>query len=625
MSIDLLGIEPRCEQESSAATIDVGDLLVAYLEQLKVEYVFGIPGGAIEPLYNALARSARRGGPRAIIARHETGAAFMADAYARNTGKLGVCCSTTGPGATNMITGVASSYENSTPLLVITPQTALNKFGRKAMQESGDTGIDLVGMYQFCTRFSSLVSHVEQFEHKLVSAIMTAFSSPSGPTHISIPSDIFNAKLSVEGPSYSLAELLHRPMVQDELAVDQLVNLLAASKKTVFVLGVGAREAAGQVIDVARMMKATILATPDGKSFISPYHPQFRGVIGFAGHSSANEALTDPAVDTVVVVGASLGEFTSNAWDTGAVLNDRLIHVDEQEANFTRSPMAKLHVRGRAAGIFENVIARLVEREKKRKVITLVDGHRQKQPSMGDGEQQADPEIMHFELDDPRKIYDDSIPIKPQWLMHQLTQIFPVNTRYLADTGNNLAWAIHYLNPFDRRVGQRRLLSRWDSEQHRYDYGRRQRSNALFQVCAEFCSMGWSPGSAIGTALANPGEPVVCIVGDGSFLMSGNEITVALQEKLPVIFLILNDTSLGMVKHGQMLNESESIGHHLPNIHFASLAEAMGVPGYRVTTPKELKALNVDVICHRAGPTLIEVIIDPDEVPPIATRIKGMK
>ena len=110
--------------------VELGDLLVSYLEQLGVEYVFGIPGGAIEPLYNALARSERRGGPRAIVARHETGAAFMAEGYAIKTGKLGVCCATTGPGATNMITGVASAYENNVPLLVITAQTALANFGK---------------------------------------------------------------------------------------------------------------------------------------------------------------------------------------------------------------------------------------------------------------------------------------------------------------------------------------------------------------------------------------------------------------------------------------------------------------------------------------------------------------
>ena len=138
---------------------EYGDLLVSYLEQLGVEYVFGIPGGAIEPFYNALARSERRGGPRAVIARHETGAAFMADGYARNTGKLGVVCSTTGPGATNMVTGVASAYENHVPMLVITAQTAISSFGRGAFQDSSGDGVDIVNIYQSITRYNSLVSH----------------------------------------------------------------------------------------------------------------------------------------------------------------------------------------------------------------------------------------------------------------------------------------------------------------------------------------------------------------------------------------------------------------------------------------------------------------------------------
>lgn len=624
MSADVIGLDQHRDDQQQTMPVEVGDMLVSYLEQLKVEYVFGIPGGAIEPLFNALARSARRGGPRPIIARHETSAAFMADAYARNSGKLGVCCSTTGPGATNMITGVSSSYENNTPLLVITPQTAQNKFGRKAMQESGDTGVNVVGMYQFCTRYNSLVSHVEQFEHKLISAIMTAIRSPGGPVHLSIPADIFYAQLP-HGPSHDISNVLRQPVLLDEFAVTEFCKILGESRKVVFVLGVGAKEAASQIIDVACLLNAPILATPDGKSFISPYHPLFRGVIGFAGHSSANKALNDPAVDTVVVVGASLGEFTSNAWDKGTLLNERLVHVDESETNLMRSPMAKLHVRGRIAAVFEKVVDALSEQDMKEPEITRQGHTHTDRLDVAKKDDRTCEEVMHFDLDEPRKIFDDAIPIKPQWLMHQLTRLFPVNTRFLADTGNNLAWAIHYLNPFDRRVGQRRQMSRWNNPQHRYDSGRRLRNNALFQVCAEFCSMGWSPGSSIGTALANPGEPVVCIVGDGSFLMFGNEITVALQEELQIVFLILNDACLGMVKHGQILNESESIGHDLPPVNFARYAESMGVPGYRITTPSDLKELNVEVICSRKGPTLIEVLVDPTEVPPIATRIKGMK
>ena len=123
-------------QSTSASPLSVAELLVAYLEQLGIEYVFGVPGGAIEPLYNALADSGRRGGPRANVARHETGAGFMADGYACQTGRIGVCCGTTGPGTTNLITGVASAFANRIPMLVITAQTALSTFGKGAFQES---------------------------------------------------------------------------------------------------------------------------------------------------------------------------------------------------------------------------------------------------------------------------------------------------------------------------------------------------------------------------------------------------------------------------------------------------------------------------------------------------------
>lgn len=216
-------LEPESElQEKVVAAPEMGDLLVAYLNQLGIEYVFGVPGGAIEPLYNALARSERQGGVRAVVARHETGAAFMADGYARNTGKLGVCCSTTGPGATNMITGVASAYENNVPMLVITAQTAISTFGKGAIQDSSCTGINTVGLYQHCTRYNTLISHPAQFEHKLSAAIMSAMGSPAGPAHISVPRDVMALQALVNGPSYSLDVLLNQPTLIDDNAVASL-------------------------------------------------------------------------------------------------------------------------------------------------------------------------------------------------------------------------------------------------------------------------------------------------------------------------------------------------------------------------------------------------------------------
>lgn len=602
-----------CELLESA--LEAGDLLISYLEQLGVEYLFGIPGGAIEPLYNALARSERRGGIRSVVARHETGAAFMAEGYARNSGRLGVCCSTTGPGATNLITGVASAYENKVPLLVITAQTSLKLFGKKAFQESADTGVNIVGMFQFCTRYNSMVSHIEQLEQKLITAVMTAIRE-SAPVHLSIPLDILKTELPSVQLSYDLPSLIQQPHFQDEQGIRNLEALIKQANKIVFVLGNGSREAAPLILEVAAAVNALVVTTPDGKGLISPYHPLYRGVIGFAGHASAGKLLADPEVDTVIAVGTIISEWTSNAWDSTTLLNERLVHIESEASNLTRTPMAKLHVRGSIASIFEVLIevfrgAELPVQDSDNFEESKVKQFLNQNTQLREKIEQA----QHFELKSLRKYFDDSAPIKPQWLMHKLAQLFPPNTRYLVEPGNSLAWGIHYLHPFDRRMGERR-------NDGRLDKGRRNKNAGLFQCVLEFDSMGWAIGSCVGTAFACPGEPVVCITGDGCVLMSGQEMTVALQHQLPVIFVILNDSSLGMVRHGQRLNSAESIGSELPPVNFAEMANAMGIVGYRIRKSEELLDLNIDAICSRKGPTVLDVIIDPDEEPPMGTRIE---
>jgi acetolactate synthase I/II/III large subunit len=583
-------------EQKAEGEAELGDLLVSYLEQLGVEYVFGIPGGAIEPLYNALARSERRGGPRAVVARHETGAAFMADGYARNTGKLGVCCATTGPGATNLITGVASAYENNIPMLVITAQTALSTFGRGAFQESSCTGINTVGLFEHCTRYNTLISHEAQFESKLASAIMTAFQSPAGPVHLSVPLDVMRAKDVSGEPSFDLSSLLDKPSLIDDVAVGKLYEELISAKSPVFLIGDEASEAIGSILSLAVDIGGKILVTPHGKGLVSPYHPNFRGVVGFAGHQSARDVLIDPAVDLVVAIGANLGEWASDGWDTHTLLTKRMVHVESAEVNFTRTPMAKLHVRGRLSAIFERLVERYEEDPR-----TRIHAVGESSPSK-DGS--PDTELRrHFTLDDPDGYCSDATPIKPQRLMRELPKIFPPNTRYLADTGASFAWATHYLNPYDRRMA-----------------GKRNARGGLFRASLDFASMGWAIGSAVGTALAQKGCPVVCITGDGSMLMNGQEITVAIQEELPVVFVVLNDNGYGMVKHGQRMTGAEEIGVEIPKTNFATFARAMGAEGYVIHSPEDLLALDVSEICNRNGPTLLDVRIDPDEVPPIGVR-----
>lgn len=578
-------------QADGTAQHEYGDLLLSYLEQLGVEYVFGIPGGAIEPFYNALARSERRGGPRSITARHETGSAFMADGYWRNSGKLGVCCATTGPGATNLITGVASAYENNVPMLVITAQTALSGFGTSAFQESSCTGINTVELFNHCSRYSTLVSHPGQFEHKLTTAIMTAFAEPMGPVHLSIPIDVMRSVPANPLPRVDLPDLLRKPALFDSDAVGRLYSELKLAKKPLFVIGDGAGEAIGLILNLAIGLNAQLVVTPHGKGLVSPYHPLFRGVIGFSGHQSAQQLLTDPEVDRIFIIGAELSEWASQGWEPERH-QQRIIDIEASESNLTKTLMATLHVRGRLESIFEAVLKRFANKGFDRPFKPAANEELTRQ----------------FALDDEDKYCCDASPIKPQRLMRELPNIFPANTHYLADVGASFSWATHYLHPHDRRIS-----------------GRRDAKGGLFRASLNFASMGWAIGSAIGTALARPDKPVVCITGDGSLLMNGQEITVAVEENLPVVFVVLNDSGYGMVKHGQRMSGAEEIGFSLPVTDFASFAEAMGVEGHVIYSADDLLKLDCQAFFKKQGPTLLDVRIDQNEAPPIGMRTQTLK
>ncbi|HEY8876027.1 MAG TPA: thiamine pyrophosphate-binding protein, partial [Roseateles sp.] len=418
---------------------DAADLLVDALAALGVEYVFGVPGGAIEPLYNALARSARRGGPQAVVARNEQGAAYMADGYARETGKLGVCIATSGPGATNLITGVACAYDNNVPLLVITGQPPIKNFGKGALQESSCTGINTMAMFRPCTRYNSLVSHAEQLPTKLFNALMQAQRSPSGPSHLSIPVDILRAPVSSDVETPDFAGLLRRaPALVDLPAVRQLARLLFSARQPVWLIGDGCGEAANDLMQLVQRTDGHFIATPDGKGFINPRHPRFRGVFGFGGHTSAAELLQGEP-DLVIALGTGFGEFNSGGWST-ALLNSRLVHVDDSDENLMRSPMARLHVRGHIKSVCEQLMTLLAPSHNGQEGQLLPFMH-----------PQVARQAYEAMVDSPAALQADGGPVKPQRLVATLGERCPPQTRFVADAGNSAAWAVHYLAPHDQR------------------------------------------------------------------------------------------------------------------------------------------------------------------------------
>ncbi len=638
-------LEIKNNDETAHRSATAADLILHYLEQIGVEYVFGIPGGGIEPFYNALARSQRRGGPRAIVARHESGAAFMADGYARESGKLGVCCATTGPGATNMITGVASAYMDHTPLLAITAQTSLKTFGRGAAQESSCTGINTVAMYQHCTRYNTLVSHVEQLERKLISAITTATHPPYGPAHLSIPIDVLRAPLTFD-PSFNLGALLIPSHAVDGEAVSQLYRTLMSARFPIFIVGANAGKAVDLILELAILIDAQVVTTPDGKGLVSSYHPQYRGIYGLAGHTTAHALVKSKSVDAVLAIGLNLDEQATNGWEPSTLISDKTTFIDATPLYFSRSPVGRHYFIGNIKDLFERLLLRFhnIRRQdrsvapwEQTKGAQLRDfpvipferrfNNRRRDRSTATFEgvsylhakerrleidrrttQVPPPVVRRFKLKDEDKYHSESVPIKPQRLMYDLSRLFPPTTRFLADIGNSFLWVIHYLHPNNRRI-----------------IGNRLSTTGTIHLGMGFASMSWAIGAAAGTALAARGMPVVCITGDGSMLMSGQELTTAVQEKLTVIFVVLNDAAYGTVKHGQQMAGAELIGFDLPRVDFVAYAKSMGASAYLIQSPQDMIDLNISAMCKRAGPTVLDVHIDPDEIPPLEERINMLK
>lgn len=600
------GLAVESESADSAETtgsVQLGDLVLGYLREIGVEYVFGVPGGAIEPLYNALARSERQGGPRAVVARHECGAAFMADGYTRETGRLGVCCATTGPGATNLITGVASAYADNIPMLVITAQTALPHFGRGALQESSCTAVNTVSMFKHCTQYSTLVSHPEQLEAKLLTAISLAFQSPGGPVHISVPRDVFATPWHTSKPASPMTKLVTRPCLVDVNALESLCAYIRHSSKCVLVIGRGAHGAINEIMRFAEIFAAEFVVTPDGKPLVDCYHPLYRGVFGFAGHESARAALVASDVECIVAIGTNLDEFATASWDRDALLNERLVHVDSNSENFTRSTMAKMHVFGCIGTVFKT----LVERAKMAREAGILPERAAPSPPLWEIE--ALPKHQSCDMDNcpagSRAVRtrnlgaycSDDKPVKPQRMLCELVRNMPAHTRFVADAGNSFAWTTHYLNT---------------------------REPDRYRVSMGFGTMAWAIGAAVGTAMGCRGCPVVCITGDGSFLMSGHELTVAVAEGLTVIYVVLNDSALGMVKHGQRLAGAEPIAYELPKVDYAAIARAVGARGYKVETPADFAQIDFEDMARHPGPSLLDVRIDSEEVPPMGMRVKTL-
>ncbi len=444
-------------EQSSAA-----DFVLEFLSHINVDKIFGVPGGAIEPLFDAVARFNRHNeislipgcnhkvkpSIQLITSRHEAGAVFMADGYARETGHLAVCCATTGPGSTNMITGIASAYMDKTPMLILTPQTSMSNFGRQDLQDSSDDSISIVTMLSRCTRYNSMVTHIDQLKYKLIKAVKTAFTYPSGPVHLSIPMDIWQQMVDADIPIGSAGFKKGGNEGYDQESYEALCKLVTGGEKLLFLLGENSLPYSKSIVACAELLGADIVTTPTAKGCIQANHSLYKGVLGFAGHQQAEDILRDKHVDYVVAIGSNLNPFETAGLCDNMTVVEKMLYINHSVSDGMVFESARLQLYGSLKKIFHDLEGHLTKRQVLDNYVNQKKSDSRFNVIRYDSVKQSVREnnitsLTHVEQ--PER----SAPVKPQYLMRKLPGMFPLDTRFHIDAGNSWAWATHYLHYFE--------------------------------------------------------------------------------------------------------------------------------------------------------------------------------
>lgn len=563
---------------------NTAEFLVSVLEKKDIPYVFGIPGGAIEDFNTALFNS---GKIKPIVTKHEEGAAFMADGYARVSGKLGVCFSTAGPGATNLITGLAVAQGDSIPVCALTGQVATSVFGKGAIQESGSEGIDVVNIFANFTKYSGMMVTEQRALYMIEKAFRLALSYPTGPVHLSLPANVMKKPLTkTKLHTYEI-----KKRIFDRDGVKSIAQELIAAKKPAIIAGWGVAlsRGASELLKLAELLNIPVATSPKAKGIFPESHPLSLGVIGFAGPPIAKEFLSEEKIDLVLAVGTSFNEMMSNGWDESLHPSKHLIHIDIDCEKIGKNYLASIGLIGDAKTVLKE-LGFAVKRESGVNIDENCLGQNRSRKRLE--------KLKEKHSDKTTKPVNNKRPYSPPYLVKDIQQSFPPNTIYFADIGNSMAWAIRHM-VIDKPYS--------------------------FFVSLGLGSMGYAVAAPIGAKLAMPNRPVVALVGDGSFLMNGFEVATAVNYNIPVIWVVFNNAMLGMVYHGRKLFK-EPIPEGIPScfnrVDFVKVAEGLGAQGIRIDKPGSITPNLAKEILVSGKPTVLDVWIDEEEVPPIHSRIE---
>ncbi|MDQ0463630.1 acetolactate synthase-1/2/3 large subunit [Caulobacter ginsengisoli] len=548
------------------------EMVVRALVDQGVEVMFGYPGGAVLPIYDALFQDNAAHGDRLrhILVRHEQGAAHAAEGYARSTGRPGVVLVTSGPGATNAITGIVDALMDSIPMVVLTGQVPTHLIGTDAFQEA-----DTVGITRACTKHNYLVKDVRDLPRIIHEAFHIATSGRPGPVLIDIPKDVQFAKGTYAGPGEVVHAHAYNPRTKgDPAKIAEAVRLIANAKRPIFYTGGGvinAGPAASERLrEFAALTGAPVTSTLMGLGAFPAADPAWLGMLGMHGTFEANHAMHD--CDVMICVGARFDDRVTGRLDAFSP-GSKKIHIDIDASSINKNIRVDVGIVGDAGSVLDDMVA-----------AWKAGGHTANREALGDWWRSID----HWRARQCLRYGHSDSVIKPQYAIERLYALTRDRDVYITT-----------------EVGQHQM---WAAQFYRFQEPNR------WMTSGGLGTMGYGLPAAVGVQLAHPDSLVIDIAGEASVQMTMQEISTAVQYRLPIKIFILNNEWMGMVRQWQELLHGQRYSHSysesLPD--FVKLAEAYGAVGIRADTPAELDAKIIEMI-DSPHPVIFDCRVEKNE------------